>query len=115
MSIVFQRKATHGGQLVMRPGVLAAAAITGLGLICGGAQATRLTYPTADNPYCNVPTYALRDVPEQAMSTLDSNGTPVIVVSSIALRDKPAYGRFLLAHECCHPPLRPLPLAHTRC
>jgi hypothetical protein len=26
----------------------------------------------------------------------------VIVVSSLALRDKPAYGRFLMAHECCH-------------
>src|SRR4029078_1530700 len=74
MSIVFQRKATHGGPLVVRPGVVAAAAITGLGLICGGAQATRLTYPTADNPYCDVTTYAPRDVPEQAMLTLRSAG-----------------------------------------
>ena len=54
----------------MRRGVVAAAAIAGLGLICGGAQATRLTYATTDNPYCDVTTYTLRDVPEQAMSTL---------------------------------------------
>ena len=37
--------------------------------------------PKADNPYCDVTTYTLRDVPEQAMSMLDSNGTPVIVVN----------------------------------
>jgi len=46
------------------------------------------------------------------MSTLDSNGTPVIVVSSIALRDKPAYGRFLMAHECCHHSLGHVRLYH---
>jgi hypothetical protein len=44
----------------------------------------------------------LRDVPEQAMSMLDSNGKPVIVVNGATLAAQPAYGRFLMAHECCH-------------
>ncbi len=79
-----------------------AVAIAGLGLFCGSAEATRSWFPTTENPYCDVTTYTLRDVPEQGMSTLDSNGKPVIVVSSLALRDKPAYGQFLMAHECCH-------------
>jgi hypothetical protein len=96
----------------MRLGVVAAGAIAALGLICGGAQATRITYPKTDNPYCDVTTYTLREVPEQAMSTVDSNDRPVIVVSSIALRDKPAYGRFLMAHECCHHSLGHVRLYH---
>ena len=41
--------------------------------------------PKADNPYCDVTTYTLRDVPEQAMSMLDSNGRPVIVVNAMTL------------------------------
>jgi hypothetical protein len=44
--------------------------------------------------YCDVTTYTLRDLPEQAMSTLDSSGHPVIVVSSSLLSQTPAYGRF---------------------
>jgi hypothetical protein len=36
------------------------------------------------------------------MSMLDSNGRPLIVVNGRTLVDEPAYGRFLLAHECCH-------------
>jgi len=58
--------------------------------------------PKADNPYCDIRTYTLRDVPEQAMSMLNSNGTPVIVVNTTTLVEKPSYGRFLMAHECCH-------------
>jgi len=58
--------------------------------------------PKTDNPYCDVSTYTLRDIPEQAMSMLDSNGKPLIVVNGRTLVDEPAYGRFLLAHECCH-------------
>ncbi|MGH9807386.1 MAG: hypothetical protein ACRD9W_09005 [Terriglobia bacterium] len=58
--------------------------------------------PKTDNPYCDVSTYTLRDVPEQAMSMLDSNGRAVIVVNGRTLADQPAYGRFLMAHECCH-------------
>src|SRR5262245_55183711 len=54
------------------------------------------------NPYCDVDTYVLRDLPEQAMSLHDASGKPAIVVSGSTLADKPDYSRFLLAHECCH-------------
>jgi hypothetical protein len=85
----------------MRFLVLALAAFAALWLNCGGASAGR-GLPTTDNPYCEITTYTLRDLPEQAMSTLDSSGHPVIVVSSSVLNQTPAYGRFLMAHECCH-------------
>lgn len=78
------------------------AAIASLGLFCGSSQAAKMWMPKADNPYCDVDTYRLREVPEQAMSMLDSNGKPVIVVSATTLADQPSYGHFLLAHECCH-------------
>ena len=85
----------------MRLPILAAAAIAAVGLNCGGAQAGR-GLPTTDNPFCAITTYTLRDLPEQAMSMLDSSGRPVIVVSSSVLNQTPAYGHFLMAHECCH-------------
>jgi hypothetical protein len=44
----------------------------------------------------------LPDFPEQATSMMDSNGRPLIVVNSSTLAQNPAYGRFLMAHECCH-------------
>lgn len=86
----------------MRLPVVVALAIAGLGLFCGSSQAARMGLPKTDNPYCDVATYMLRDVPEQAMSMLDSNGRPVIVVSGYTLIERPSYGRFLMAHECCH-------------
>ena len=86
----------------MRLPVVIAVAIAGLGLFCGSSQAARMWLPKTDNPYCDVSTYTLRDIPEQAMSMLDSNGKPLIVVNGRTLVDEPAYGRFLLAHECCH-------------
>ena len=86
----------------MRLPVVIAVAIAGLWLFCGSAQAARMWLPKTDNPYCDVSTYTLRDIPEQAMSMLDSNGKPLIVVNGRTLVDEPAYGRFLLAHECCH-------------
>ena len=70
-------------------------------LNCGTTQAGRGN-AAIDNPYCASTTYTMRDAPEQAMSVLDSNGRPVIVVSSLLLDQTPSYGRFLLAHECCH-------------
>lgn len=85
----------------MRLPLLIAAAIAALWLNCGTTQAGRGLAVT-DNPYCAIATYTVRDVPEQAMSLLDSNGRPVIVVSSLLLNQTPAYGHFLLAHECCH-------------
>ena len=63
-----------------------------------------------DNPYCANTIYTMRDAPEQAMSVLDSNGRPVIVVSSLLLDQTPSYGRFLLAHECRHHTL-----GHVQC
>src|SRR3989304_791426 len=102
MRIVFPRKATHNGAQFMRlPGVVMVA-IAGLGLFCGSSQAAKMCLPKTDNPYCDITTYTLREVPEQAMSMLDSNGRPVIVVSYTTLKEKPSYGRFLMAHECCH-------------
>ena len=85
----------------MRLPILIAAAIAALWLNCGTTQAGR-GLATTDNPYCAITTYTVRDVPEQAMSVLDSNGRPVIVVSSLVLNQTPAYGHFLMAHECCH-------------
>ena len=58
--------------------------------------------PEVENPYCEIKTYKLRGVAEQASSMTDRRGRPVIIVSSMMLRDKPAYSKFLLAHECCH-------------
>ena len=86
----------------MRLPVVTVMAIAGLGLFCGSSQAGKMWLPRTDNPYCDITTYTLREVPEQAMSMLDSNGRPVIVVSYLTLTQTPTYGRFLMAHECCH-------------
>ena len=58
--------------------------------------------PEVENPYCPIKTYKLRGVAEQASSMTDRLGRPIIIVSSLMLRDQPAYSKFLLAHECCH-------------
>ena len=98
------RKTTQcGGGPTMRRQVLRAAAILGLGLICGGgATARQLWLPTVDNPFCAITTYLLPELPEQAMSTIDADGQPVIVVSAMVMAESPTYGRFLMAHECSH-------------
>ena len=86
----------------MRLPLVVAVAIAGLGLFCGSAQAARMWLPKTENPYCDITTYTVRELAEEAMSMRDSNGKPVIVVSALTLVDKPSYGRFLMAHECCH-------------
>jgi hypothetical protein len=86
----------------MRLPVVLVVTVASLWLFCSGSHAARMWMPRTDNPYCEVSTYVLRDVAEQAMSMLDSNGRPVIVVNGITLTEKPSYGRFLMAHECCH-------------
>jgi len=103
MSLDSLRKATQcdGGPFMRLP-VLAAAAILGLGLICGGASAHQLWLPTIDNPFCAITTYLLPELPEQAMSTIDADGQPVIVVSAMTIAESAPYGRFLMAHECSH-------------
>jgi hypothetical protein len=68
----------------------------------GSSPISSSRLPSFDNPYCDVSTYLLPDFPEQAMSTLDRNGRPVIVMSLRLMETEPAYGHFLLAHECCH-------------
>jgi hypothetical protein len=40
--------------------------------------------------------------PEQATSLHDRNGRPVVLINSSTLEKNPAYGQFLMAHECCH-------------
>jgi hypothetical protein len=86
----------------MRLPVLATAAILGFGLFCGNVSARQLWLPTIDNPYCAITTYLLPDLPEQAMSTVDKNESPIIVVSAMTMTESAAYGRFLMAHECSH-------------
>ena len=92
---------------IIRPSVLAGAAFIGLGLWCAGLNAAsnpspRATLPSIDNPYCAIATRLLPDFPEQATSLMDSSGRPLIVVNSTTLAANPAYGHFLMAHECCH-------------
>ena len=84
------------------PRLAMSVAIASLALFCGSSQAARMWLPTTENPFCDITTYKLRDLPEQAMSMLDSNRKPVIVVSGLTLAEQPSYGRFLMAHECCH-------------
>ena len=79
----------------------------GLGLLSGaviaGSDPTRRArLPSIDNPYCAISTRLLPDFPEQATSLMDSRGRPLIVVDPTTLSRSPAYGHFLMAHECCH-------------
>lgn len=100
-AVLFGVKETHRGGPRLRLPIAAIAVIAGLWLSCGNAQAGRWL-PTVENPYCPVTTYTLRDVAEQASSMTDSNGHAVIVVNLRTLREHPSYGKFLMAHECCH-------------
>jgi len=68
----------------------------------GSSPIPRSRLPNLDNPYCDIATYLLPDFSEEAISMQDRNGRPVIVISSRLLANDPAYGHFLLAHECCH-------------
>jgi hypothetical protein len=94
--------ATRNGLRKQRLPRFAALAAACIALSCGSVEAGRMWMPKAENPYCDIPTYMLRDLPEQAMSMRDSSGKPAIVVSGYTLADHPSYSRFLLAHECCH-------------
>jgi hypothetical protein len=100
-AVLFGVKETPRRGPGLRLPIAAIAVLAGLGLFCGNAQAGRWL-PTIENPYCPVTTYTLRDLAEQASSMTDSNGHPVIVVNLRMLREQPSYGKFLMAHECCH-------------
>lgn len=92
---------------MMRLSMLAAA-FTGaawmLALLLGwtGQAAARPMLPRIDNPYCDVPTYLIPNLPEEALSYMDRAGHSMILVSQAVLSTRPAYGQFLMAHECCH-------------
>jgi hypothetical protein len=105
-------RTTRHAARTLRVPLLLAAAIIGFALLGGPGEAARMWMPTTTNPYCDVATYVLRDLPEQAMSLHDASGKPAIVVSGSTLADKPDYSRFLLAHECCHHSLGHVRLYH---
>ena len=98
---LFQLKSVCRGGLGLRLSIVVAAAIGSLWLFGDVAQAGR-SLPKIENPYCPITTYMLRDVPEQAASMKDPQGRPVIVVNRRTFRDRPSYGKFLMAHERCH-------------
>lgn len=81
--------------------LVAFTAVIALFQLPDSAQAGRWL-PEVENPYCPIKTYRLRGVAEQASSMTDRLGRPIIIVSSHLLRGRPAYSKFLLAHECCH-------------
>lgn len=70
--------------------------------------------PTIDNPYCAITTYVLPDLAEQAMSTMDADEHPVIVINGLTVRQAHAYANFLMAHECCHHTLGHVANVHRR-
>ena len=86
----------------MRLPVLLIAAAVIAGLACGDALARPIWAPTIDNPYCAITTFVLPDLAEQAMSTVDADERPVIVINGLTVREAHAYANFLMAHECCH-------------
>ncbi len=75
----------------------------------GGGFEFRRKLSSVDNPYCDITTYVLPDLPEQASSTETADDRPVIVIDASMLKSDPAYAHFLMAHECCHHTL-----GHTR-
>ncbi|XSG82248.1 MAG: hypothetical protein ACPW61_00240 [Methyloligella sp. ZOD6] len=82
--------------------VLTATALA-IGLFrAGDADARPMWLPEIENPYCKVATFAIPNIPEQAVSLTDDNGEGIIVVSSSTMSRTPAYSHFLMAHECCH-------------
>ena len=79
------------------------AAILGLGLFYGSAHARpQLWLPMINNPYCAITTYLYPDLREQAISMIDRDDQPTIVLSATAMRKSRPYANFLMAHECCH-------------
>lgn len=100
-AVPFGQKSALSGEIFLRLSIAVTAVAAGLGLLLGDAHAGRWL-PEIENPYCPIKTYTLRDVAEQASSMTDRAGRPVIVVNTLTLRQNPSYGKFLMAHECCH-------------
>jgi hypothetical protein len=86
----------------MRLPVILIAAVVIAYALGGDVSARPIWAPTIDNPYCAITTYVLPDLTEQAMSTMDADDHPVIVVNGLTVRQEHDYAEFLMAHECCH-------------
>jgi hypothetical protein len=80
----------------------------------GDAPARPIWAPTIDNPYCSITTYVIPDLAEQAMSTMDADEHPIIVVNGLTVRQEHNYANFLMAHECCHHTLGHVANVHRR-
>ncbi len=102
MDYSFAKATQPIGGLLMRLRALVTAATLALGLSYATSEAGQLWLPTIDNPYCSIATYLLPDLPEQAMSSMDGDGQPVIGVSAMVMAESRSYARFLMAHECSH-------------
>ena len=68
----------------------------------GGGFEFRRKLSSVDNPYCDIKTYVLPDLPQQASSTRNKGNRSVIVVDASILKSDRSYAHFLMAHECCH-------------
>lgn len=75
----------------------------------GGGFAFRRKLSSVDNPYCDIQTYVLADLPQLAFSTQTKDDRSVIVIDASTLKSDRSYAHFLMAHECCHHTL-----GHTR-
>lgn len=53
------------------------------------------------NAYCSVPTFSVLNLQGQARALLETEDEPLILID-LEMTKRPAYARFLLAHECCH-------------
>jgi len=62
----------------------------------------RRRFASVKNPYCEIVTYVVRELPSGASSTQDRAGRAVIVIDAGALKTDRDYAEFLMAHECCH-------------
>ena len=83
--------------------------LEGLSPLIGSRSEFRYRLFSIDNPYCAILTYVIPDLSEEASSTQDAEDRSVIVIDAPTLKSDPAYGHFLMAHECCHHTL-----GHTR-
>jgi hypothetical protein len=74
----------------------------GAALICSKPGAADDAPERLQNPFCNVETYARRDLPSQGLALLEVDGRTVIYLDRNEASGDPAYRDFLMAHECCH-------------
>lgn len=68
----------------------------------GGGFEFRRKLSSIDNPYCDISTYVLPDLPQLASSARTKDDRSVIVIDASTLKSDRSYANFLMAHECCH-------------